>query len=349
MQRKFWGLDPRIVIPAGFILLLGTVILTSVAPELFPLQFLYLGIAVLVLILFSNLDESILEAIAPLAYPVVIALLVLTLIFGALTRGTVRWIEIGPLTFQASEFAKPLLVLFFAWFGKTSSGDTRFLKSAALFLIALFLVFKQPDLGSAITLGFGFLGALLGLGLPIRRVLLIAVLLLVVSPILFNFLAPYQKARIVSFINPGFDPQGAGYNAIQAEISIGSGGLLGKGLGQGSQAQLAFLPERHTDFIFAALAEELGFVGAVFLASGFAFLFYSIIKIYQTVDSIFSSSVISGIFVYLFAQTVINLGMNMGILPITGIPLPLVSSGGSSLVSTMLSLGMINAIGQKTR
>lgn len=344
MERIFSRLDARLLAPLIFILLLGTVILTSVAPELFPLRFLYLAIGFSLFFFVASLDEGVLEAFAPLTYAAIIILLALTLFFGAVTRGAVRWIELGPLTFQPSEFAKPLLVLFFAWFGREGILSRRFLTSTGLFAIAVFFVFKQPDLGSAITLGFAFLGTLLGQGLSFRKIAAVLLFLAFVSPVIFQGLAPYQKERIASFVNPGFDPLGAGYNTIQAQIAIGSGGFLGKGLGQGSQAQLAFLPERHSDFVFASLSEELGFVGATLLLGGFAFLFYRMIQIWQRARSVFSSAALGGIFVYLFAQTGINLAMNMGILPITGIPLPLVSSGGSSLVSTLIALGVVNAL-----
>lgn len=335
--------DLGIVLPTGLLLLLGTVILSSVAPSLFPLQFVYIAVAIFAFLIFASLDEPILFAVSPVTYPLILFLLVLTFLVGTVTRGSVRWLEAGPITFQPSEFAKPLLVLFFAWFAK-SSGNSRFLTASVLFAIPAFLVFKQPDLGSTIALTAGFIGTLLGLGLSPKRLLAVAVALLIVFPVIFQVLAPYQRARIMAFVSPGFDPQGAGYNAIQAQISIGSGGLFGRGLGQGSQAQLAFLPERHSDFVFSALAEEMGFVAAGFLLLAFAVLFWRILVILGNTDSVFSQAVISGISAYLFAQTAINLGMNMGLLPITGIPLPLVSSGGSSLVSTMISLGIVNAL-----
>ncbi len=190
----------------------------------------------------------------------------------------------------------------------------------------------------------GFAGVFLAT--PVKKKYLVYALgvFLALIPIFWFFLAPYQKARLTSFIDPAADPRGAGYNSIQAMISVGSGRIFGRGLGEGVQTQLAFLPERHTDFIFAATAEELGLVGSLFLLSGLFIVLWRLTKIIEQPKSPAGRAYVSGLFLALFAETMIHVGMNLGLLPITGVPLPLVSAGGSSLLATMIGLAIaVNA------
>jgi rod shape determining protein RodA len=182
-------------------------------------------------------------------------------------------------------------------------------------------------------------------GLNTRFLIFSAILLMVIAPNLWQHLASYQQARILSFLNPGLDPKGAGYNAIQATIAIGSGQWFGRGLGFGTQSHLRFLPEYHTDFIFASLVEELGFVGGILLLTIYAVLLGRLINAaWQHRDSIFRFSFVFGVFAMLLSQVFINAGMNMGILPITGITLPFVSYGGSSLISVSVTFGLFWAV-----
>jgi rod shape determining protein RodA len=199
-------------------------------------------------------------------------------------------------------------------------------------------------LGVAILTGVGFFGVLLNSNIDKKYILTLVILPVVALPLLWNILADYQRSRIVTFLNPTSDPYGAGYNSIQSMISVGSGRFLGRGLGKGVQTQLAFLPERHTDFIFASVAEELGFVGSTFLLVGLFVLFWRLIRIYETTEDHTAKGFITGMFFTLFFQIMIHVGMNMGLFPITGVPLPLVSAGGSSLLGTMIGLGIIIGI-----
>jgi rod shape determining protein RodA len=163
---------------------------------------------------------------------------------------------------------------------------------------------------------------------------------LIAVPLVWNILAPYQRSRVSSFLNPSEDPLGAGYNSIQSMVSVGSGMFIGRGLGKGVQTQLAFLPEKHTDFIFAAVSEELGFIGATITILCLFVLFWRLIKIIESARSFAARAFVSGLFLTLFVETLIHIGMNLGLLPITGVPLPLVSAGGSSLIATMIGLGI---------
>jgi rod shape determining protein RodA len=190
----------------------------------------------------------------------------------------------------------------------------------------------------------GFVGVFLSLNYD-KKILPFGVLFLVLLlPLIWVFLAPYQKLRIMTLINPAADPYGAGYNSIQSVITIGSGGIWGKGLGKGAQTQLEFLPERHTDFVFASIAEEMGFIGALFTLVVSFLLLYQIIKPVQKGGNYLERAFVSGIFLTLFAQIVIHVGMNMGLAPVTGLPLPLVSAGGSSFLATMIMLGIVARI-----
>ena len=212
-----------------------------------------------------------------------------------------------------------------------------------LLLLPVLLIFKQPDLGSAlVVLVFG-LSIMFAKGIKKIYFIAGAVFLLLFLPLSWGLLKPYQQQRIFSFLNPQHDPLGSGYHLIQAQIAVGSGLFLGRGLGRGSQSQLQFLPERHSDFIFASLSEELGFLGASFLLLAFFFLLQQIFKISQKSQTEFGALVCLGSGVLLFFQTGVNVGMNLGIMPITGITLPLVSYGGSSLLSTSIILGLIQA------
>jgi rod shape determining protein RodA len=223
-------------------------------------------------------------------------------------------------------------------------GNKKFLYAAVFSLPVFLLVFVQPDLGSMVVLALGVLGVFLGSGLHFLWVVGGGIAAFVLSPLVWHFLADYQKQRIITFFSPQDDPLGAGYNVLQAMIAVGSGGLWGRGLGQGTQSQLAFLPERHTDFIFSALSEELGLAGGLLVIFAFSVLFARIIILLKKKEDLFSQSFLTGIFFILFIQVVINIGMNLGVLPVAGVPLPLVSSGGSSLLTTAASLGMVSSL-----
>lgn len=338
-------IDLKLFLPSLLLVILGTTVLFSVSPNSFPEQFLHIGLALLVFLFFAKLDARVIKELAPWFYAFSLFLLLLTLIIGTVTKGSVRWIELGPFTIQPSEIVKPFLLVFFAWLvAKRKDELKKFILAILLFLPAAILILVQPDLGSTIVVAAGFFGVIFLAGLPLKLLLAAVASFLISSPVLWSFLAEYQKERIVSFLNPAADPLGAGYNSIQAMITVGSGGFSGRGLGQGSQSQLAFLPERHTDFIFASLSEELGFLASVLVISSFGFLLFRLIKILVATSDLYSRALLGGIFLTIFTQTAVNIGMNLGILPITGIPLPFVSAGGSSLVSMAAILGIASSL-----
>ncbi len=342
-------IDLWLFLPSCLLIVLGTVVLSSVAPYIFPQYFLYIVLGLAMFFLFANLDIDILRTLSPFLYIFSILLLLITDVFGVLTRGSVRWIDLGFITLQPSELVKPLLLVVFAGIVAQRWGLKRFLWVAAVCLLPVILIFAQPDLGSSIVVFAGFLGVVFISGFPVWLFALFGALSAIVSPLFWHVLADYQKDRFLSFIAPSLDPLGRGYNSIQAMISVGAGGFWGRGLGQGTQSHLAFLPERHTDFIFAALSEELGFFGGILILGAFVIILTRLIVILQNSNDIFQASLVGGIFATIFVQAGVNIGMNMGLLPITGIPLPFVSSGGSSLLAMAAILGLASNVSLHAR
>ena len=322
--------------------ILGLVTIWSTAPDLFATQFSFFVSSVIIIFLISQVDIDLLFSLSGALYVTSIILLLLTAVIGKNIRGSVRWIDLGFFNLQTSEIVKPLLAIFYSQF--LSKNNLKSMKSFALFMvlaiIPVVLVARQPDLGSALTLLFLPI-ALLSITGHLKRLLVIGVVAAaILIPLESKFLKPYQRQRIESFINPYKDPKGAGYNVIQATIAIGSGELWGKGVRLGTQSQLNYLPERHTDFIFASFAEEFGFLGIAVLFSAYYFLFSRYLRISsllrQKSHVLLSLSVF---FVFLF-QTVVNIGMNLGVMPVTGITLPIFSYGGSSLLSFAILIGL---------
>jgi len=271
------------------------------------------------------------------------------LLWGETIRGTTGWLALGPVQFQPSELAKIILIITLAWyFSRRLKEIIRFrhiVTSGILTLIPAGLVLLEPDLGTALLFVILWFGMLLVSGARRLYILLTLGLGTLVSiGSWFFLLEPYQKARLATFVNPHLDPLGRGYNILQSIIAIGSGGVLGKGLGQGTQSQLQFLPAQHTDFIFAVMAEELGFVGVLFVLGLFLVLFLRLIRTAKLSKDNFGILLVLGAGILIFIEVMINIGMNIGILPVTGIPLPLVSYGGSALITTLLALGIVESV-----
>ncbi len=286
--------------------------------------------------------------VAPLFYILSLAGLAFVLVAGKTTLGAQRWIQLGPLAFQPSEFAKLSTVLLLAEFlGEHPlwESQTKGIFQAILIgTLPLVLILKQPDLGTAIVLSGMVVAVLFLWGIRYRIFLGAMAVILGGAPFLWSFLKEYQKKRILVFWDPKLDPLGAGYTAIQAKIAIGAGGLWGKGYLAGTQTQLQFVPEHHTDFIFCVFGEEWGFIGSLILLGLYLLLFQSAFRIISATTDVKARLLGTGIVAMLFIQVFVNIGMSIGLMPITGITLPLVSYGGSSLVSTAVSLGIILSI-----
>ena len=334
-------IDIPFVVGIGILVLTSAVVLRSIAPSLFPFYFFYFILGIIIFVSFLQIDFEAISYFDKFFYVGSIVLLLITLIIGNATRGAVRWIPIGPLTIQSAEFARPLLLIFFAKFLTEKEVNTkRFIQALFLLALPVFLILIQPSLGMALLTVVGFLGVAVS-SISSKKFLLIgAGVVLLALPLLWFLLAPYQKERVLTFLDPSLDPAGKGYNSLQSMITVGSGKLIGRGLGKGVQTQLSFLPERHTDFIFASVAEELGLIGAVFLLVVIFSLLLRLTTFMQNAQSPAARAYLAGLFLTLFVQTIIHVGMNMGLLPITGVPLPLVSSGGSSFLATMMGLAI---------
>lgn len=347
---RFKKIDFFLFLPIVFLLGFGLIIISSISPNYLSNHLFYVLISLVVFLLFSFVDMDVLYPFSPVIYLLSIGFLVLPFIFGTVTRGAVRWIHIGTLTIQPSEIVKPFLALFSAWYWSKKEFSFRKLLVFCLFFVpVLLLIFFQPDLGSTLVVFSILLGTVLLSKIRIKDVLFLSLLTAFILPAFWFLLKDYQKTRIIHFINPYLDPLGDGYNLIQSKIAVGSGGLFGRGLGHGTQSHLAFLPERHTDFIFASLSEEMGLFGGMIVIILFLILFLRILKIAKESKERHFFMFVMGLFFYLFFQTVVNIGMNIGLLPITGITLPLVSYGGSSLLATMISFGFIEAVSRKKK
>lgn len=273
-------------------------------------------------------------------------MLLAVLFFGTSALGAQRWFQIGPITIQPSEFSKLLMIICLAHFFSTRRDGFQTWKSLlpliGIMSIPVGLVYWQPDLGTSIIIGAISLGMLYLAGLSPRiakQGLLAAV---ISAPLAWFFLLhDYQKERIMVQLSPDIDPTGSGYHIIQSQISIGSGGFIGKGLFEGTQNQLNFLPENHTDFIFSVIGEEMGFVGALFLLFLFFLLLYRTIMISRVSGDAFGSFIACGIFSMWLAEIFVNIGMTIRVMPVTGIPLPFISYGGSALVVNLLCCGLL--------
>lgn len=333
------------------LLLTSLIVVRSVVPEEFIKHLAFILVALAAFFFVSKLDYRILSSWWRLSYILGIFMLTATFIFGQITRGAVRWIEIGPLTVQPSELSKPLMILFLA--GYLQNKNIKKLRALfpllLLTAIPVWLVFKQPDLGSSMVISVVGLSVLIAAGVQPWLILVLILTGLASLPAVFQMLKPYQKERLQAFFNPFSDPLGSGYSLIQSMIAVGSGMLFGRGLGHGTQSQLRFLPERHSDFIFASLAEELGFIGATLVLASYFVLLSRLLTIAKETDELSGTLVSVGVFSMLLFQIVVNIGMNLGLLPITGITLPLVSTGGSSMLATLVSLGLVQSVGSRNK
>lgn len=339
-------LDLYLILSAALLLIFGITVIWSTNHDLAHNQLRFALVGLLFFGLISILDYRWLISAAPIIFGLALILVFLVLVFGTEVRGASRWFRFGELAFQPSEFEKFALILAFSWvFGwKKISPRVRFFLSIFVLMIASIPVLLQPDLGTVFVLCVIWLGISFMSNTPFFYFLLLILLGTLSLPIGWRLLAPYQRQRIYSFINPQADPLGSGYNVLQAIIAIGSGQFWGRGFGRGPQSQLRFLPERSTDFIFASLAEEWGLLGVSIVFVLFFVLLFRILSVARKASCGFGALICVGVFVMILIQFVVNVGMNLGLMPVTGIPLPLVSAGGSSLLVTLLSLGLVESV-----
>ncbi|MCL5798281.1 MAG: rod shape-determining protein RodA [Patescibacteria group bacterium] len=343
--------DIGLTVPVFGLIGISLSILGSTTPTLFSQQLIFFLVGIFLFLIFSAVDFRIWSRFSWIFYIFSLFFLIASFASGEV-RGASRWIDIaGIRVIQPSELLKPFVILFLTGIIIDRERHTILdkLKPFIFFLPILIIIFKQPDLGNVLVYFLTFIALELASGLPLLYFFIGAVLSGVVLPFFWFVLKQYQKVRLLAFFNPQADPVGIGYNAIQAMIAIGSGQLFGMGLGRGTQSHLLFLPEYHTDFVFASLGEELGFLGTFAVIIFYFILLLRILQVMEESENNFGKLLVIGIFAQIFIQVFINIGMNLGIMPITGITLPLLSYGGSSIISTFIDLGLVASVARVSK
>jgi rod shape determining protein RodA len=328
----------------------GLIVLFSAAGEDFSVflrQATRAGLAFVVLVAMAQIPPRILRVAAPWLYAAGVLLLVVVAVTGDVAMGAQRWLDLGFVRFQPSEIMKIAVPMVCAWFlqDRPLPPDLRsLLVLAVAIMVPTLLIAEQPDLGTSLLVASGGVLVVLLAGLQVRYIVSLGALLLAAVPVVWHMLHDYQRQRVLTFLNPQSDPLGAGYHTIQSQIAIGSGGVFGKGYMNGSQAQLEFLPERSTDFIFAVIGEEWGLVGLVVLLLLYVLVIarglYIAVQAQDTFSRLLAGSLSLTFGVYVF----VNTGMVAGLLPVVGVPLPLVSYGGTSMVTLMAGFGILMSI-----
>jgi rod shape determining protein RodA len=320
---------------------------------LFRNQLIWFGVGMIITAVILMIHYSFLSRVAYIVYFANIILLVLVLLIGKSSLGARRWIGVGGMTIQPSEFMKISMVLCLAKYFETDRTVGGYgLKELALptLLVGVpaFLIMLQPDLGTAMIVLFTFASMMLFIKVKPKTLITLATVIAITLPVAYKFgLKPYQRQRLVTFIDPMSDPKGSGYNSIQSMIAVGSGQVLGKGYKKGTQSQLNFLPEHHTDFIFSVFSEEHGFVGCMILLLLYLiFLMNGLQVAFQSHDK-FALLLVVGLLSVYFWHVFVNMGMVMGILPIVGVPLPFLSYGGSALITATLGVAIITNVANK--
>ena len=347
-RRLLLHFDWVLVGLVGLLVGAGLLTLWSLVPRLAMRQTLWVGVGTLVALVIVSIDYRSLTRWALLGYALGLGALAIVLVLGRAAQGARRWISLGPVTLQPSELFKLVLIVVLARYlaGRQEHrpGWDRIAIPLALAGPAMLLIVKQPDLGTALILAPVVLALVFVGGARWRDLGIVAAAGLAVAPALWFVLRDYQRERILVYLDPFRDPLGSAWNVIQAKITIGSGQLWGKGLFGGTQSRLAFLPERHTDFIFAAFAESWGFVGALALLAVYGILALRGLEIATTARDGLGSLLATGATMLLVSQALVNLGMVTGLLPIVGIPLPMVSYGGSALVTSLGAIALLENV-----
>lgn len=357
LLRKLCG-DWTLLLPALALSLLGILTMSTFGQgaSLAPRQLLWIAIALGVYLGLSTLDMRFIRrtTVVMTLYIVSFVLLALLLLIAHPVMGARAWFSIGPVSFQPADLAKLALIALLAKYlsrRHVEIGDFRhIIVSGAYALTLTLLVLIEPDMGNAIIFGTLWLGMMLVSGISKKHLAVLGCISLIVASVFwFEGLKPYQRTRIISFINPASDIRGSGYNAYQAKIAVGSGELFGKGIGYGTQSKLRFLPEYQTDFIFAAFAEEWGFVGVVLLLSMYALLFARLAQIARAAATNFDAFFTLGVLILFAAHVAIHTSISLGLLPVTGTTIPFMSSGGSHLVLEFAALGIVTSLARHGR
>jgi len=352
-QRLLTGLrlDGPLLFAILMVCAFGLFVLYSASgynPDLLTRQSVRIGIAVVVMLIVAQIPPKMMRMWAPWLFAIGLGLLILVLTVGEVGKGAQRWLDVGLLRFQPSEVMKLAAPMMAAWYLRERPLPPRISEVlvviAGIVILPAALIARQPDLGTALLIAASGLIVILLAGLSLRWILVSAVLTLAAAPLLWFNMHDYQRQRVLTFLNPESDPLGSGYHIIQSKIAIGSGGVFGKGWLNGTQAQLEFLPERATDFIFAVLGEEFGLLGLCSLLLMYIFIvmrgLYIATQAQDTFGRLLAGSISLTFFVYVF----VNTGMVTGLLPVVGVPLPLISYGGTSMVTLMAGFGILMSV-----
>ena len=343
-------LDGTLLLAVSGVCAAGLIVLFSAAGEdlgVFLRQAARVGIGIGVIVVVAQIPPRVLRIIAPFLFAIGVLLLVAVALTGDIAMGAQRWLDLGVVRFQPSEIMKIAVPLACAWYlhdRPLPPGFASLVILAAAILLPTLLIAEQPDLGTALLVATGGALVVLLAGLQARYMIGLGALVVAAVPVVWHFLHDYQRQRVLTFLNPQTDPLGAGYHTIQSQIAIGSGGLFGKGYMNGSQAQLEFLPERSTDFIFAVVGEEWGLVGLLVLLLLYLFVIARGLYIAAQAQDTFSRLIAGSLTLTFCVYVFVNSGMVAGLLPVVGVPLPLVSYGGTSMVTLMAGFGILMSI-----
>jgi rod shape determining protein RodA len=346
----FWLLGAVIVaLVFGVTMILSAIAGNENLATLVPRQIIFGGIGFVIIILAAAIDYRFWSgAIVPM-YIVIVIFLLLLFVIGGARFGATRWIETGLVSIQPTELAKIVVILALAnYFWKNTEAPrnwTWLLKGLIIVLIVAGLIFIQPNLSNVIVIMVLWVAMTWDSGLQLKHLGIMVLAGLILAVVAFNFIQPYQQQRIVNFFRPDLSARnGATYNVIQALIALGSGGIAGKGYGHGSQTQLRFMKVRHNDFIFSVIGEELGLFGTIFVLLLIGFIVYRCLRAARLARDPFGSMIAYGVAILIFFQAAVNIAVNLNLIPVTGIPLPFISYGGSGLISLMLGIGLVESV-----
>ena len=343
-------IDPMLFGSAIAIVGVGLVTLFSASDQSVPRmtsQVMSFGFSIVLMWIFANIAPQTLARAALPLYVVAILLLIGVALFGVVVNGSRRWLNLGIARFQPSELMKIALPLMLAWYFQKFEGRIGwrdFLFAGVMIAVPVYLIKRQPDLGTALLIGASGFYVLYLAGLSWKIMVGLVALGAAAGPFVWQALHDYQRERILTFIDPTRDPLGAGYHSTQASIALGSGGIVGKGWLNGTQTHLDFLPEKHTDFIFAVFGEEFGLVGCIVLVILYMLLIGRAMMITANASTMFARLVAGAVTLMFFTYAFVNMGMVSGVLPVVGVPLPLVSYGGTALISLFIGLGILMSV-----
>ncbi|MCK9283161.1 MAG: rod shape-determining protein RodA [Rhodocyclaceae bacterium] len=352
MMRRLWfrladPIDTPLMGIAALLVLIAMLLLGSASPERLPTQCGNVLVALIAMRIAAEVPPQRLMYLAGPIYALGILLLIAVALAGDVSKGARRWLDLGVMRIQPSELMKVAMPLMLAWYFQKRENAIRFADygvAAALLLLPVVLIAKQPDLGTAIlVLAAGFY-VIFFAGLSWKLMLGLLIAAAAAAPFAWGHLHDYQRARIITLLNPESDPLGKGFHIIQSTIAIGSGGIFGKGWGQGTQAQLEFIPERHTDFIFAVMSEEFGLFGNLLLLVVYSMLIARGLMIAANAPTLFTRLLAGAVTLIFFTYAFVNMGMVSGILPVVGVPLPFISYGGTALVTLFCGIGILMSI-----